>query len=383
MNQVVADWDKLKPPLANNFFQMALRSEKFKREPYQIRIAPLLDYVSHIWKKNRDDLQNEPFNLEDCFTMLQLQEIESYQKDDQKEYERLASQEFLLKSFLAEYLSEIENFAGMSDKMREFGAVIYREHPTILSLNYDCVIEEAIETASGVNTNAPQSFQGGPNEKGKVTDDELPYSHFNWNRPLGYGIKFDYVQLQRAGLPTYVEGNRFYGYPANKLYSWKILKLHGSLNWFHYLPIRKYQSFDPEEQQLPEERLKEVLLVKGRWWFFEPPDLGGWILDPLIITPVLYKEHYYDRPPFPDIWRQAREELSTCKRLIVIGYSFAPTDFYIRKLLLEAFCENPPSELIIVNPDTSVVQKVKELTHFGKPVLVCRDLEEYLRLNAT
>jgi hypothetical protein len=383
VNQIVTDWDGLKPPLANNFFRMALRSEKFKGEHYSERIAPLYDYISHFWKKNRDDLQNEPFNLEDCFTMLQLQRNEAGRKEDHKEYDRLAWLEFLLKSFLAEYLSEFETFAVTSDQMREFGAVIYREHPTILSLNYDCVIEAAIETASGVNTNVPQSFHGGPNEEGKITDDELPYSHCNWNRPLGYGIKFDYVQLQRAGLSTYAEGSRFYGHPANKLYSWKTLKLHGSLNWFQYLPIRKYQSFDPAEQKLPEERLKEVLLIEGHWWFSEPPDLGGWILDPLIITPVLYKEQYYENPPFSDIWRQAREELSTCKRLIMIGYSFAPTDFSTRKLLLEAFSENPLRELIIVNPDTSVVRIAKELSHFGKPVLVCRDLEEYLRLNAT
>ena len=379
-NQLVTDWHGLKPPLANNFFQVALRNDKFTGEHYSNRIAPLYDYISHFWKKSRDDLQNRSFNLEDCFTMLQLQRNEAERAEDYNEYGRLAGLEFLLKSFLAEYLSEFESFAVTSDQMREFGAVVYREQPTILSLNYDCIIEAIIETASGVNTNVPQSFHGRPDEEGKVTDDELPYSHCNWNRPLAYGFKFDYVQLQRAGLSTYVEGTRFYGHPANKLYSWKILKLHGSLNWFQYLPIRKYPSFKPAEQELPEERMREVLMIRGHWWFAEPPDLQGWILDPLIITPVLYKEQFYQNPPFLDIWRQAHEELSTCQRFVVIGYSFAPTDFFIRKLLLEAFCEKPPRELVIVNPDTSIVRTAKELSHFSKPVLVCRDLEEYLRL---
>lgn len=313
VNQFVTDWHGLKPPLANNFFQMVLSSDKYKGEHYTNRIAPLYDYISHFWKKNRGFLQNEPFNLEDCFTMLQLQRNEAELKGDHKEYTRLAKLEFLLKSFLAEYLSEFEIFAVTSDQMREFGSVIYRERPTILSLNYDCVVEAAIETASGVNTNVPLSFLGRPDKEGGVPDDELPYSHCNWNRPLAYGIQFDYVQLRRAGLSTYVNGSRFYSHPTNKLYSWKVLKLHGSLNWFQYLPIRKYPSFNPEEQKLPEERLKEVLLVEGNWWFSEPPDLEGWILDPLIITPVLYKDQYYQSPLFLDIWRQAREELSTCK----------------------------------------------------------------------
>ena len=166
------------------------------------------------------------------------------------------------------------------------------------------------------------------------------------------------------------------------LYSWRILKLHGSLNWFQYRPIRKYPSFDLSDMELSEEKLREVLMVRGHWWFAAPPDLRGWLLKPLIITPVLYKEQFYQHPVFSDIWRQAYNELSTCKRLVVVGYSFAPTDFNIRKLFLEAFCKSHLKELIVVDPNISVVQIVKELTHFDKPVLVCRDLKEYLRLYA-
>jgi hypothetical protein len=47
-------------------------------------------------------------------------------------------------------------------------------------------------------------------------------------------------------------------------------------------------------------------------------------------------------------------------------------------MFLEAFSENNLEELIVVNPDTSVVQKVKDLCHFNKPVIVCKDLGEYV-----
>lgn len=309
--------------------------------------------------------------------MIQLQRNEALARKDHKEYTKLAKLEFLLKSFLAEYLSEFELTSFASNKMTEFGMVIYRERPTILSLNYDCIVEAAINTASGLNVNLPMSLFA-IDKAGGVKDDELSYSHFNWNRPLAYGFRFDYIELQRPGLSTYVDGNRFYNDPKNKLYSWKILKLHGSLNWFHYLPIRKNPTINTEEQKLSEEKLREVLLVNGHWWLSEPPVLNGWILDPLIITPVLYKDQDYQNQPFLDIWKQAHEELSACKRLVIIGYSFPPTDFSIRKLLLESFCENALKELIIVNPDESIISIVKELTHFDKRIMVCRDLEEYL-----
>jgi hypothetical protein len=282
---------------------------------------------------------------------------------------------------LAEFLSEFDVNVFSSEVMMEFGRVIHREHPTILTLNYDCILESIIESASGVRTNVPKSFLGGKTDGfAEIADEELPYSHFNWNRPLGYGVKFDEVQLQRAGIPTFVRGGRFYNHSENQLYTWNILKLHGSLNWFHYLPVRKYPLFGSKDEKLSDDTLRETLLVNGHWWFNEPPDHNGWLINPLIITPVLYKERLYDHPVFSDIWKKAYDELSKCRRLVVIGYSFAPTDFNIKKLLLEAFCENTLEELVVVNPDTSVVQIIKELSHFQKPVLVCKDLEEYLRL---
>jgi hypothetical protein len=94
---------------------------------------------------------------------------------------------------------------------------------------------------------------------------------------------------------------------------------------------------------------------------------------------VLYKEQFYKHRIFSKLWKEAQKELSTCKNLVIIGYSFAPTDFYVRKLLLDAFRENSLEQLVVVNPDTSVVQIAKEFTHYNKAVSVCKDLEEYLR----
>ena len=382
LNQNVVDWHGLKPPLANNLFQMALRHDKYADEHYSNRIAPVYEYISRYWKKSKDDLRNEPFNLEECFTMLQLQQNEAERVEDYEKLGEIARTVFHLILFLAEFLSEFNVHALKSDLIREFGTVIYRERPVILTLNYDCILEEIIETASGVRTNIPESFKKPDWETGDISDELLSYSHCNWNRPLAYGIKFDEVQLQQAGVSKYVEGNRFYTHAENKLYDWAILKLHGSLNWFHYLPVRKYPLFGSEDEKLSDDTLRETLLVNGRWRFNEPPDHNGWLINPLIITPVLYKEQFYDHPVFSDIWKQAYNELSKCKRLVVIGYSFAPTDFNIKKLLLEAFCDNALEELVVVNPDTSVVRTIKELSHFHKPVQVCQDLEEYLRLYA-
>ena len=377
VNQGIS-WRGTKPPLATNFFQVASRSEKFTNEMYMTRIAPVYDYISQHWGMSRDDLQNKPFNIEDLFTFLQLEMDDANRLKDRERHSHAASVNYLLVSFLAEYLSEFELAPVMSEVMRRFGETIYHEQPTILTFNYDCIVEELLKSASGVNVNPPQSFLTGIDTPEEIPYDELPYSHHNWNIPLAYGIRFDQVQLQRAGLSTYTEGKRFYGHPKNQIYPWKILKLHGSLNWFRYVPVRKYLAFSPSEEKLPEEKLEEVLLLNGHWWFAEPPDFHGWYIEPLIITPVLYKAQFFEHPLFSNIWSQARTELSGCKRLVIIGYSFAPSDFHTKKLLLDAFHKEPPEDLVIINPDARIVNTIKELTRFKKPVLLCKDMEEYL-----
>jgi hypothetical protein len=108
----------------------------------------------------------------------------------------------------------------------------------------------------------------------------------------------------------------------------------------------------------------------------DPPEIDGWLLEPLIITPVLHK----DLSPglFGQIWSMAKAELKACRRLVIGGYSFPPSDFHTRRLFLEAFEEHEPEELIVINPDTSVVETAKTLCHFNKPVVVCASLEEYI-----
>ena len=383
LNHSVKDFNGLSPPMIRDFFKIALKKGRYSSEHYADKVRIVYDYIHKYWKKDMAELATSPFDLEECFTLLESQADEALQKRNTEEYDRLQLTQFLLKSFLAEVLSEFEIFAYSSNTMRSFGQVLYKEKPTIVTFNYDCILETAIESASAVNPSIPEKMFKRPPEKWpferiKVSDEELGYSHFTWNRPLGYGITFDEVQLHRAGLFTYVEGNRFYSYPQNKLYSWPILKLHGSLNWFRYLPIRKYPYFPSREPKQLGEKENKIILVRGYWWFTEPPDLDGWIIDPIIITPVLYKAKFYRQPIFECLWEKARYALSKCDRLVIIGYSFSPTDFSTRRLFRECFSEHAIKDLVVVNPNPDVGEIAKDLCHFKEKPAVYKNLEEFI-----
>jgi hypothetical protein len=175
-----------------------------------------------------------------------------------------------------------------------------------------------------------------------------------------------------------VVGERFYGHPDNELYPTPILKLHGSLNWFIHTS-RQSRPNPYGATKNPKEG--SVVLASGyphlRYGFGPPEDLYGWVLRPMIVTPVLYKD-LVGKGVVGQSWRRARKELSTCRRLVVAGYSFPATDFATRRLFLEAFADSSPKELVSVNPSRSVAGEAAFLCHFRNKPLVRENLEEFL-----
>jgi len=385
-NQTIKSWAGQSPPLIDNFFRVALSIDKYRSEKYLKQLKRVYDYIERYWKMSVDDLASGRFDLEECFTLVGLQLIDAISKGNLEDVDELRWVQYLLKSFLAEVLTEFEHDVHRSGEMRLLGNILWAERATVLTFNYDTIIEEVIKSASGVNPKAyPKCvrdfMKGSMNDDDKeIPDEVLAASHCRWADPLGYGIRFDEVTLPIAGVPIRVDGKRYYSIPSNELYDWPVLKLHGSINWFRYTQVRDRPTMPGEEPPKFKKEMKDkMILDRGKWWFTTPPSRNGWYLDSVIITPDLHKEKNLNHPVFNEIWEKARHALSKCSRLIVIGYSFPPTDFMTKKLFLESFSDHHLEELIIVNPDTSVVRTVKELCHYSRPVIICRDVTEFVR----
>jgi len=375
INRGLMDRDGIVPPLATDLFVQAMKFPRLSHENYVRKIEPVFEYIKKYWKLDRKDLSTNHFDLEACYTLLELQLNEAKSHGSHKDTIKLQDIILKLTILFAETLQEFEYSAHNSDAFQELGKIIYSENADVLTFNYDTLIESTIESASLVLGRIPPGYRGGPHESGEISEDEIRYSHFNWNRPLGYGVKFDEVMLHRAGVPTYVEGERFYNTHSEGLYNNVILKLHGSLNWFVYSGVNRYAFTNKTDVS----NKGKTLLSRGHWWFNEPAVKDGEIIEPLIITPTLYK-NYSGNVLISSVWEQAKKLLDGCNRLVIGGYSFPPTDFAVRKLFLEAFESHSPDEIIVINPDTSVVRAIKDLSHFDKPILVCEDLDEFVKL---
>jgi len=339
-------------------------------------LQELFDYIERYWKLSVDSLRERHFDIEACFTLLQQQQIEHA---DTLHVGYLAQVEDQLAALLARFIGHVQNYTApdTAPDLLELGRRLLEERPAVLTFNYDTIIESVIESASGLSE-LPEPAEG------RVPDDKLSYSWHNWNRALAYGVRFDEVELQQTGtLLEPVPRERFYGHPGNSLYDAPILKLHGSLNWFTHTSRRVFPE-NPESYETrsnPKDGL--VVLKSGFPWvrpdFSPPDDAFKWILEPVIVTPMLYKNLGGDGL-IGQSWRRARWELSECRKLVVGGYSFPPSDFAVRKLFLEAFVEGPPDELVVINPDPSAAETAASLCHFKSTPVMSPNLAQYLEV---
>lgn len=385
-NQFLEDVDGSAPPLAKDFFIKAFNKRKYNSTTYLSAITDLLNYIKYYWHLDLSTLKKQELDLEEVFTLIQLKS----RKTKGQELQKLIKASFQLEAFFSEFLADYfpmnpKKLDGFNSLLK-IGKKLLKQQPTVITFNYDTLLEEGVASASGV-AQPPQSYLSLPNsQKTKLPVSLIKYSHHNWNPVLSYGFEFNYVSLPQAGVTQIVKRNEYYGKALNRLYKMNILKLHGSLNWMEVAaPLDKRAWRDenhPSWREYPAYIQKEegTIYFRGNWHLGMPPLLGTWFLKPKIVTPVLYKDTFYQRSPFPDLWSKALVALKKCKKLIVIGYSFPCTDFSTKMLFLEAFSNNTLEELVVVNPDPAgnVRDTIKKLAHFSKPMYWHKSVKEYI-----
>jgi hypothetical protein len=364
-----------KAPLANNFFKVLLSAYKQHSLPFlNIGVFPdLMSELKRYWKLDLDTLSEETLDIEECLTFIESQQFDGPPPD---RFRTLDNAGTALRYLLFMYLGELSLDRRLVPAADRFGSDVLSDGADVITFNYDTFAEVAIESAShlAVPYKELPHFLGESGYEADVPYEYLDASHYRWNRNLAYGIKFEEVSMPVPGLPKYVTGDLYYSCPANNLKtSTRVLKLHGSIDWLHYTEHR-WLSPDIDTAHEPSPP-KGVILSRSTSYWGDMPTLLGWRMRPVIIAPNLYKD--YRSEPWPTLWQSALDSLLDCNKLIVIGYSFPPTDFRTRRLLREAFSEHAPRELIVVNPDETVTKTVRNLTHYEGPDNTYKDLQSF------
>jgi hypothetical protein len=158
------------------------------------------------------------------------------------------------------------------------------------------------------------------------------------------------------------------------------LKLHGSLNWFRCGNNRCQASVEIDFQP----NVQHCLSVSE--------GIGGLIcqkcgsdMNPIIIPPLLRKPVVED-PAIRSAWGLARAKLESASKVVVIGFSAAPTDFYSAWLLKSAVGTRTNVEVIVINPSNKDADKNHdEFTRRMNSIFLRgygSDLHEFSQINA-
>lgn len=385
-NWEVQDWDGVRPPMARDFFRKLLTSKRYSAGAYTHRIPLVFQYIEERYGLAEADLRSQDLDLEEVFSLLDRERLHAEQQADRKTATTLLRTSWQLKMAISETIAFFEHFVLRSDVMRSFGERMLEEGANFITLNYDGILEVVLEWASGPSLVRPPQSPPGWMQVAPISDETLTWNFSKWRRPLAYGVKFGEVQLEVTGFKeTYASGGVYYTYPNNTLYdNGIVVKPHGSLNWYRYTEVPASSSGRLADKEFMSQKEGTVVLKRSpqHYWMYNPPEANGYLLDPLIIPPVELKSEVYKEPAVrafvDELQRVAKRALSRCSRLIIIGYSLPPTDTHIEELLREGLAGQELERLVIVNPDSSAVERAIGVVPSHKSSQIYQDLPAFL-----
>lgn len=280
------------PPLNADFFTQL---QRIKATKHQGVISDVLRDVVGLYGPNFS------LTLEQYFTQLEtLIEMTEllYLKNPRYSRERLENMKKRLLNGVSAVLEESSDVVKGTSRARKspcryHASLVEALSPrdTIVSFNYDCVVDYALKE-SGIG---------------------------KWSAQYGYG----FADPQRVlGYEHWHQD----GAPARENASINLLKLHGSLNFF---PLPK----DGGEIRLRERPYRQT---------------GNEVYE--IIPPEFAKR--IKRREFEDLWKKAERAVRLASRIVLIGFSFTPTDTHVDSFFRTALAGNKNlADLIIVNPN--------------------------------
>lgn len=375
----------LPPPVSNDFFKYVLRTENSRvQTTYGIK-EEVLNYIKKWFNRTKQDLKNRCFDLELFFTFLTSQINEAKEQKNRDLYVELLGIQHHLVHALGTVFFELEWQLPKEgrEKLKKFGEIIYKTSSDVITFNYDCLAEVGIETASG--------------ETGEKLKNGNP--RYNWNRYAAYGTKFTKLRLNGSnywdGTDGRNEAKAFYKNSFKSTYKSSFIKLHGSYNWFKYseflrrTPLKRdilagkiLPPISKETKPLPERLKNEILCFNADWQWGNSPVWSAhsdkYVLEPLIIPPILNKEEKIQQNIFSELWHAAKETMLNCEEIVFIGYSFPDTDFYAKKLFLEVFSINKNIKVTIVNPLKSIRNKFRRLVNYKGPIQYYKYGSDYI-----
>lgn len=291
------------PPLNTDFFTQL---QRIRTDRHQELVSGVVKDVIALFGSNFS------LTLEEYFTQLEAM-IRSVRLAGSPSKEFSVTALTAKRSRLLEALSAVLEESADVSKVKSIPrttpctyhqAIVESLHPrdTIISFNYDCVIDDALRR----------------------------WGAGRWSAQYGYS-------LPRPGT---LEGHEHWSAPrppTRHNRSINLLKLHGSINWFPF-------PSSPDEPI----RLRQRPYKQRGQKLYE------------IVPPEYVKD--LNRPIYEDLWKHADLALRRAKVLAFIGFSFTPTDLHVESLFRIATVSNRSlRRVVIANPNQDHRRRIRSI----------------------
>ena len=270
------------PPLTNGFFARELLDAIAYGQAEQ-DFPEVIQYIrrTRLVEDRFGEGKWQTINLEEVFTALEVErEFQNPESD-------LGAHLLLVRNKLVRYIRRIIGFCSQGTSGRHYKALAETIQPndSVITFNWDLLLDqEFLEPATEILINQYSTF-------------------------------FRTVQAPEALRCRFAPGEGLY------------LKLHGSLNWFRCgngkCKSNQEITFVCQTQSCLSfaEGIGEILCYKC-----------GSEMNPIIVPPLLRKPIVEDAA-IRSAWGLARMKLKSASRVVAVGFSAAPTDFYTSWLL--------------------------------------------------
>ncbi len=291
------------PPVLTGFFKRELLNAfGYSGETAEKDFAPAFEYIRYI-KQLKAAVGEGDWNtldLEEVFTSLELTKEFSHPDSDP------GAALVLTRNSLVRYIWRIIGFCTLGKYGMYSKRIVeaLNAEDTLITFNWDLLLDQELQTPA--------------------------------MRASNQYINFLTLALKRE--------TPMFGPPLS---TGLFLKMHGSLNWFRCTNVKCSGRTDLE---LDYDVQKCLNLAVGIRREDTVCTLCGSELVPLIVPPLAHKpiaEDWLIRAT----WGLARQRLVHASRVVIIGFSVAPTDFYAQWLLRTSVGLRNNIEIFVVNPD--------------------------------
>jgi hypothetical protein len=361
-------------PLANGFF------EAFHLLPtsagLHAHVGPLISFLEHYRGVPPQEVAGWMENIEDFMTSVEreITELKTVRRKRKLQGEEIAKAFSLSGVFgnmtfiMSSVVNEAQN--GPSESAYRYLLNFCGPDDVFISFNWDTLLDRALADSGGwtPNTGYGLRFASALDSTWKPSVEGLPEFETNWKLLKVHGstnwlVPYTYVDLQTLEQLSLVpkSDSIFLYWQSTLPYATHRSRWRGGYvptTYCYYPPniptafFRKKDLAPPGGKTIVRAGLKRIFSPS------DEPQSEGVPASPLLITPVRQKKYDMYESTIQSLWKQSAESFKTAQKVVIIGYSFPPTDTRALELLRDGLdARRRQIDVEVVSPDAQDICK--------------------------